>query len=107
MIRALWDGKRLRGEGEHFSPDGAFIHTLPADRRPRRLTPTLCEVARSERAQRSGCDEGPPERPLHDLLDEIDQCGPGQLGWSFDPWHGLLFGWKCPEFPAEFGPPNA
>jgi coenzyme F420-dependent glucose-6-phosphate dehydrogenase len=34
MIRALWDGKRLSGEGEHFSADGAFIHTLPADRRP-------------------------------------------------------------------------
>jgi hypothetical protein len=23
------------------------------------------------------------------------------------PWHGGLFGWKCPEFPAEFGPPKA
>lgn len=34
MIRALWDGKTLSGEGDHFSADGAFIHTLPADRRP-------------------------------------------------------------------------
>ena len=34
MIRALWDGKKLSGEGDHFSADGAFIHTLPEDRRP-------------------------------------------------------------------------
>ena len=34
MIRALWDGKKLSGEGSHFAADGAFIHSLPADRRP-------------------------------------------------------------------------
>jgi len=34
MIRALWDGKKLSGEGDHFSADGAFIHTLPEGRRP-------------------------------------------------------------------------
>ncbi len=34
MIRALWDGKRLTEERSHFSADGAFIHTLPEDRRP-------------------------------------------------------------------------
>jgi coenzyme F420-dependent glucose-6-phosphate dehydrogenase len=34
MIRALWDGKKLSGKGEHFATDGARIHTLPEDRRP-------------------------------------------------------------------------
>ena len=34
MIRALWDGKRLSGEGDHFAADGAFIHSLPEGRRP-------------------------------------------------------------------------
>lgn len=34
MIRALWDGKKLSGEGDHFAADGAFIHSLPEDRRP-------------------------------------------------------------------------
>ncbi len=34
MIRALWDGKKLSGEGDHFAADGAFIHTLPEGRRP-------------------------------------------------------------------------
>lgn len=34
MIRALWDGRKLSGEGRHFASDGAFIHSLPADRRP-------------------------------------------------------------------------
>jgi coenzyme F420-dependent glucose-6-phosphate dehydrogenase len=34
MIQALWDGQRLSGKGGHFATDGAFIHTLPADRRP-------------------------------------------------------------------------
>jgi len=34
-------------------------------------------------------------------------CGPGQLGWSLVPWHGPLFGLKCPELPGEFGPPTA
>ncbi len=34
MIHALWDGKKLSAEGKHFSTDGAFIHTLPADHRP-------------------------------------------------------------------------
>jgi coenzyme F420-dependent glucose-6-phosphate dehydrogenase len=33
MIRALWDGKKLSGGG-HFATDGAFIHSLPEDRRP-------------------------------------------------------------------------
>jgi coenzyme F420-dependent glucose-6-phosphate dehydrogenase len=34
MIRALWDGQKLHAEDGHFGADGAFIHTLPADRRP-------------------------------------------------------------------------
>jgi coenzyme F420-dependent glucose-6-phosphate dehydrogenase len=34
MVRALWDGKKLSGEGDHFAADGAFIHSLPEDRRP-------------------------------------------------------------------------
>ena len=34
MIRALWDGKRLSGAGDHFAADGAFIHSLPEKRRP-------------------------------------------------------------------------
>ena len=34
MIRALWDGKRLTGTGNHFAADGAFIHSLPEKRRP-------------------------------------------------------------------------
>jgi coenzyme F420-dependent glucose-6-phosphate dehydrogenase len=34
MIRALWDGKKLSGAGDHFSTDRAFIHSLPEDRRP-------------------------------------------------------------------------
>ncbi len=34
MIRALWDGKKLTGEGGCFAADGAFIHSLPEDRRP-------------------------------------------------------------------------
>jgi coenzyme F420-dependent glucose-6-phosphate dehydrogenase len=34
MIRALWDGKRLSNKDGHFPTDGAFIHTLPEDRRP-------------------------------------------------------------------------
>jgi coenzyme F420-dependent glucose-6-phosphate dehydrogenase len=34
MIRALWDGKKLSGEGDHFAADGAFIHSLPEDRCP-------------------------------------------------------------------------
>ncbi len=33
LIRALWDGERVTGEGEHFRTDRAFIHTLP-ERRP-------------------------------------------------------------------------
>jgi coenzyme F420-dependent glucose-6-phosphate dehydrogenase len=34
MIRALWDGQRLSDPEGHFPTDGAFIHTLPAERRP-------------------------------------------------------------------------
>jgi coenzyme F420-dependent glucose-6-phosphate dehydrogenase len=34
MIRALWDGKRLSGEGRHFSTDRAYIHSRPENRRP-------------------------------------------------------------------------
>jgi coenzyme F420-dependent glucose-6-phosphate dehydrogenase len=34
MIHALWDGKRLTEERKYFSADGAFIHTLPENRRP-------------------------------------------------------------------------
>lgn len=34
MIRALWDGKKLSGAGDHFATDGAHIHSLPEKRRP-------------------------------------------------------------------------
>jgi coenzyme F420-dependent glucose-6-phosphate dehydrogenase len=34
MIRALWDGQRLSGDGSHFPTNGARIHTLPDGRRP-------------------------------------------------------------------------
>jgi coenzyme F420-dependent glucose-6-phosphate dehydrogenase len=34
MIQALWEGKKLDGQGEHFGADGAVIHTLPEGRRP-------------------------------------------------------------------------
>ena len=34
MIRALWDGKKLSGEGDYFSAADAFIHSLPAERHP-------------------------------------------------------------------------
>jgi coenzyme F420-dependent glucose-6-phosphate dehydrogenase len=34
MIRALWDGEKLSGAGDHFAADGAFIHSLPEKRRP-------------------------------------------------------------------------
>jgi coenzyme F420-dependent glucose-6-phosphate dehydrogenase len=34
MIRCLWDGKSVSGEGEHFAADRAFIHSLPEGRRP-------------------------------------------------------------------------
>ena len=33
IIRALFDGERLDYEGEHFTTDGAYLHTRP-DRRP-------------------------------------------------------------------------
>ena len=33
MIRCLFEGKRLSGEGDHFATDGAYLHTRP-DRRP-------------------------------------------------------------------------
>src|SRR6188472_4413557 len=29
MIHALYEGKRLSGKGEHFSTDGAYLHTRP------------------------------------------------------------------------------
>ena len=34
MIRALWDGQRLSGAGNHFSTNGAYLHSRPEDRRP-------------------------------------------------------------------------
>jgi coenzyme F420-dependent glucose-6-phosphate dehydrogenase len=34
MIRVLWEGKKLDGQGDHFGAAGAFIHTLPEERRP-------------------------------------------------------------------------
>jgi coenzyme F420-dependent glucose-6-phosphate dehydrogenase len=34
MIRALWDGKRLSGAGDHFAAKGAYLHTRPEGRRP-------------------------------------------------------------------------
>lgn len=34
MIRALWDGKTLTGEGRYFATDGARIYSLPEGRRP-------------------------------------------------------------------------
>jgi len=33
MIHALYEGKRLSGQGEHFATDGAYLHTRP-ERRP-------------------------------------------------------------------------
>jgi coenzyme F420-dependent glucose-6-phosphate dehydrogenase len=33
IIHALFEGKRVSGEGDHFSADGAFLHTRP-ERRP-------------------------------------------------------------------------
>jgi len=33
MIRGLYEGKRLSGQGDHFAVDGAFLHTRP-ERRP-------------------------------------------------------------------------
>ena len=33
MIHALFEGKRLSGQGEHFATDGAYLHTRP-ERRP-------------------------------------------------------------------------
>ena len=33
MIRCLFEGKRLSGEGDHFATDGAYLHTRP-ERRP-------------------------------------------------------------------------
>ena len=33
MIHALYEGKRLTGQGEHFATDGAYLHTRP-ERRP-------------------------------------------------------------------------
>jgi coenzyme F420-dependent glucose-6-phosphate dehydrogenase len=33
MIRCLFEGKSLSGEGDHFSADGAYLHTRP-ERRP-------------------------------------------------------------------------
>jgi coenzyme F420-dependent glucose-6-phosphate dehydrogenase len=33
MIRALFEGKRLSGRGDHFATDGAYLHTRP-ERRP-------------------------------------------------------------------------
>jgi coenzyme F420-dependent glucose-6-phosphate dehydrogenase len=34
LIQALFEGKRLSERGKHFSTAGAFLHTLPAGRRP-------------------------------------------------------------------------
>jgi len=34
MIHALFEGKRLSGQGRNFATDGAVLHTLPAGRRP-------------------------------------------------------------------------
>jgi len=34
LIHALFEGKKISGEGEHFATDGAFLHTLPAQRPP-------------------------------------------------------------------------
>ncbi len=34
MIRAFFEGKRLSGEGDHFSADGAYLHTRPEHRPP-------------------------------------------------------------------------
>ena len=33
MIHALYEGKRLTGQGKHFATDGAYLHTRP-ERRP-------------------------------------------------------------------------
>lgn len=34
MIRALFEGKRLSGRGDHFAADGAYLHTRPPGRPP-------------------------------------------------------------------------
>lgn len=34
MIRALFEGKRLSGRGDHFAADGAYLHTRPQGRPP-------------------------------------------------------------------------
>jgi coenzyme F420-dependent glucose-6-phosphate dehydrogenase len=34
MIHALFEGERLSGRGEHFSADGAYLHTNPGRRPP-------------------------------------------------------------------------
>jgi coenzyme F420-dependent glucose-6-phosphate dehydrogenase len=34
LIHALFEGKKISGEGEHFSTDGAVLHTLPEQRPP-------------------------------------------------------------------------
>ncbi|MBK5220234.1 MAG: TIGR03557 family F420-dependent LLM class oxidoreductase [Thermoleophilia bacterium] len=34
MIRALFEGKRLSGRGDHFATDGAYLHTRPEGRPP-------------------------------------------------------------------------
>jgi coenzyme F420-dependent glucose-6-phosphate dehydrogenase len=34
LIHALFEGKRVSGRGDHFSADGAFLHTRPENRPP-------------------------------------------------------------------------
>jgi coenzyme F420-dependent glucose-6-phosphate dehydrogenase len=34
MIRALWDGEKLSGEGKHFATNGAYLHTNPGRKPP-------------------------------------------------------------------------
>jgi coenzyme F420-dependent glucose-6-phosphate dehydrogenase len=34
LIHVLFEGKRISGEGDHFSADGAFLHTRPQRRPP-------------------------------------------------------------------------
>lgn len=34
LIHALFEGKKISGEGEHFATDGAFLHTRPEQRPP-------------------------------------------------------------------------
>lgn len=34
LIRCLFEGKRLSGEGDHFATDGAYLHTRPGRRPP-------------------------------------------------------------------------